>query len=293
MRRKKTKLHDKRQTGVRTVFGGGKAGYVHALREGKRLLTLYLQDKLPPADRIAFNLLYDYYSSPEIQKAIYRFAKFRKLTLQRAFRCFMPAPTNPDDILPLAFAAADLPLFWPALHATITRYNGAKAILKDLVLDLDFKSDSWQVAFDAALPIIRRLRDFEVTFFVKFSGNTSPHLIIPAEAFPDDAALDSRLREQILSFVRRLLPSSRCLDMTFFTLPDHFLRLPYSMNEHTGLVSLPIPLDEYEFFHPQWAIPEDVWVSEDWWQIPSDAVKQTINLGKFLARSTYNHFSTI
>ena len=65
------------------------------------------------------------------------------------------------------------------------------------------------------------------------------------------------------------------------------------MNEHTGLVSLPIPLDEYDFFHPQWAIPEEVWVSEDWWQIPSDAVKQTINFGKFLARSTYNQFSTI
>lgn len=288
MTRKKTKPQDKKRTEFRTVFGSGKAGYVHALREGERLLTLYLQDKLPPADRIVFNLLYDYYSCPEIQQAIYRFAKSRKLTLQRAFRCAMPAPTSPDDILPLAFAAADLPLFWPALHATITKYNDAKTILKDFVLDLDFKSDSWQVAFDAALPIIQRLREFDVTFFVKFSGNTSPHLIIPAEAFPTDTSLDNRLREQILNFVRRLLPSQRCLDMSFFTLSDHFLRLPYSMNEHTGLVSLPIPLDDYQFFNPQWAMPEEVWVWEDWWQIPSDAVEQTINFGKFLEHSSLN-----
>jgi hypothetical protein len=248
-------------------------------------LKLYLQDKLPSADRIVFNLLYDYYSCLDIQQAIYQFAQSRKLTLQRAFRCAMPAPASPDDILPLAFAAADLPLFWPSLHATIKRYNGAKAILKDFVLDLDFKSDSWQVAFDAGLPIIRRLSDFGVTFFVKFSGNTSPHLIIPAEAFPSDSELDNCLREQILQFVRRLLPSPRCLDMSFFTLPDHFLRLPYSMNEHTGLVSLPIHLDEYESFHPEWATPEEVWVLDDWWQIPSDAVECTMNLGKFLKRS--------
>jgi len=287
MKRKKIKLQDKRRTGFGTVFGSGKAGYMHALREGERLLTLYLQDKLPSSDRIVFNLLYDYYSWPEIQQAIYQFAQSRKLTLQRSFRYTMPSFASPEDILPLAFAAADLPFFWPALHATITRYNGAKAILKDFVLDLDFKSGSWQVAFDAALPIIRKLRDFEVTFFVKFSGNISPHLIIPAEAFSADPELDNRLREQILNFVRKLLPSPRCLDMSFFTLPDHFLRLPYSMNEYTGLVSLPIYLDDYESFHPQWAMPEDVWVLEDWWQIPSDAVERTINFGKFLERS-YN-----
>jgi hypothetical protein len=291
MRRKKTKPQVKSRTESKTVFGNGKAGYIHALRRGERLLTLYLQDKLPPADRIVFNMLYDYYSCPEVQQAIYKFAKSRKLTLQRAFRCFMPAPTNPDDILPLAFAAADLPLFWPALHATITRYNGVKAILKDFVLDLDFKSDSWQAAFEAALPIVRRLHEFGVTFFVKFSGNISLHLIIPAEVFPTDAALDNRLREQILSFVRRLLPSPRCLDMSFFTLPDHFLRLPYSMNEHTGLVSIPIPLDDYEFFHPQWAIPEEVWIWDDWWQIPPGAVEHTINFGKFLERSTFSRGS--
>ncbi len=289
MKRKKRKPPGKHQS----KLWSGKAGYVRALREGERLLTLYLQDKLPPADRIVFNLLYDYYACPDVQQAIYRFAESRKLTLQRAFRCAMPAPTTPDDILPLAFAAVDLPLFWPALHGTITRYNGTQPILKDFVLDIDFKSDPWQMAFEAALPIVRRLREFEVTFFVKFSGNTSPHLIIPAEAFPADATLANRLRSSILDFVRRLLPSPRCLDMSFFTLPDHFLRLPYSMHEHTGLVSLPIPLDDYEFFHPQWAMPEEVLVWDDWWQIPSDAVEHSINFGRFLNRSTFKNSPTL
>ena len=48
------------------------------------------------------------------------------------------------------------------------------------------------------------------------------------------------------------------------------------------------PIDDYEFFHPQWAMPEEVWVWDNWWQIPPDAVEHTINFGKFLERSTLN-----
>jgi hypothetical protein len=43
-----------------------------------------------------------------------------------------------------------------------------------------------------------------------------------------------------------------------FRHPQHFLRMPYALHERTGLVSLPLTMEEYEAFTPEMARPENV-----------------------------------
>ena len=271
------------------LTSGGTYSYYRAVREGERLLNFYLEGKMPSEDMVEFDIIFDYYSRADVQQAIYAYAEHRKITVMRAFQYFMPFLKQSDDILPLAFFSSDPPFFWPALHGTITRYY-EDTCCKDFVLDLDFKQSSWHAAFDAGRIVIQILRDCDVTFFIKFSGNNSPHIIIPAEAFPEDEQRASMMRRKILKFVVNILESPKCLDMSFFKLPDHFLRLPYSMNEFTGLVSIPIAIKEYDDFHPQMADVEETVVMPDFGHIEPHAVERTIKFCEYIDEKGTNFF---
>ncbi len=66
-------------------------------------------------------------------------------------------------------------------------------------------------------------------------------------------------------FLRRLPAALRgCarLDLSF-QFPQHFLRMPYALHERTGLVSLPLTLNEFDDFTPEQARPEVVTVQPE------------------------------
>jgi hypothetical protein len=55
-----------------------------------------------------------------------------------------------------------------------------------------------------------------------------------------------------------------------FTSADHFFRLPYSINENTGLVSLPLTREQYDDFTPSMAEIPNVQVDDGWFQEPGE-----------------------
>jgi hypothetical protein len=61
-----------------------------------------------------------------------------------------------------------------------------------------------------------------------------------------------------------------------FTSADHFHRIPYSLNEHTGLVSLPLRRDQYDDFTPSMADMWKIEVDESWFQEPNEGAKEAI-----------------
>jgi len=82
-----------------------------------------------------------------------------------------------------------------------------------------------------------------------------------------------------MQFVGTVVKQAQKLDRSF-TSPAHFLRLAYSINEKTGLVSLPIRLEEFDNFFWQEAKIEEVKVIDDWWgMVPADAQER---MSKFL-----------
>ena len=167
---------------------------------------------------------------------------------------------------------------WPSFHGTISRHIDGKNLL-DLVLEVDFKPD-WKTAFRSALPLVNFLRDFGVDFKVKFSGHSSPHIIIPAEAFPPGIGHSVHL--QILNYASKHVQGRAHLD-TSFRNTGHFLRLAYSINENAGRISVPIDPERYEKFNPrQHAEIESVKIMKDWWSVREDAPERTSEMIKFI-----------
>jgi hypothetical protein len=80
----------------------------------------------------------------------------------------------------------------------------------------------------------------------------------------------SRFFRNLTEIVKSKIKEPRYLD-TSFHLQEHFLRLAYSLNETTGLVSLPIDVYQFDHFKPSDAKPSIVKPLNGWWSIPKDA----------------------
>jgi hypothetical protein len=52
-----------------------------------------------------------------------------------------------------------------------------------------------------------------------------------------------------------------------FDSPDHYLRMPYSLNENTGLVSVPIAPGGYDSFRLEMAEAQNVVVQDNWMDV--------------------------
>jgi hypothetical protein len=213
-----------------------------------------------------------YYSRPDIQQAIFSFAQDRKIAVVRNFRPLFQRLRKPEDILPLMVNISESYTQgrqWPSMHGTISRYgtNGQMSGC-DLVAEIDFKR-SWSRSFDIARPLVKFFRELGIYFLIKFSGHASPHIIIPAEAIPEGLHSFSAYRV-FLGLVKKKIKESSYLDSSF-SKPSHFLRLPYSIHELTGKVSVPIRPEDYDSFSPKMARIDSVEVLEGWWPVPSDA----------------------
>jgi len=126
-----------------------------------------------------------------------------------------------------------------------------------------------------------------ILFYVKFSGNSSPHVIIPGEVFRPHVKQFGELKQlykKVYDFARKHMKRSNLLDMSFLTASRHYLRLAYSINEHTGRLSLPIQTTDYDSFTPSMAQIQNVVVMEDWWDIPENAGEYGEELMSYLAR---------
>jgi hypothetical protein len=229
--------------------------------------------------------IYEYYSRQDIQQAMYKYAAGRRITFLRLFKPQYNRLRSSEDILPLALCTLLAGgKYWPSLHGTISRYGNRNQRICDVVLEIDYKS-SWKKCFEMTRPVVDLLRDRGAVFYMKFSGNCSVHIIIPAEAlqirgFPVD---HSKFFRCLSDLVKKRLREPRYLD-TSFHMPDHFLRLAYSVNENTGLVSLPFNVNDYDRFDPTQAQPKWVKPLRGWWSLPKDASRRMMDFIEYVMR---------
>ena len=219
--------------------------------------------------------IYDYYSRGDIQQAMFKYAARRQITFLRVFKPQYDRLVKSSDILPLSLCTMLMNgKHWPSLHGTVSKYASNGQQMCDAVIEIDFKS-SWKKCFEMTRPIVKMLRDSGAVFRLKFSGNCSVHIIIPGEllqiqGYPLD---HSRFFRCLTDVVKKRLQEPRYLD-TSFHMPHHFLRLAYSVNENTGLVSLPFNASDYDGFDPSQAHPKNVRPLPDWWAIPKNSSKR-------------------
>ncbi|MGQ9525307.1 MAG: hypothetical protein ACUVTZ_10765 [Armatimonadota bacterium] len=222
--------------------------------------------------------------------------------------------TKPEQIAELVKAALNgspspIPKKYPAFHASITRtadtlprsafasdpfdpFAPAQPFLEynpnppaghcagsDFVIDIDIKTDR-QEAFRQGRKVLDLLDDFGVAYRIKFSGNAGPHIIIPAELFPADLA-GRHFRSMAPRLMSFITSRSRATNVDgSFTSPGHFLRMAYSLNENTGLVSVPIPREHYDDFHLGMAEADSVAAHMDWLDVSGESREGLISLLK-------------
>ena len=215
-----------------------------------------------------------YYARPDVQQEMYRYAQGRMLTVLRSFKPMFSSLYSADDVLPLMFHYLKGNR-WPSMHGTILRRTQDGKEVCDFVFEPDFKKN-WSVAFGAARPIVQLFMSIGLPFFVKFSGNTSPHIIVPGEALTTADKGDMKkheFREAVYTFVMSRMGRPGLLDGQNWK-PEHFLRLAYSIHELGGKVSMPIKPEEFDSFNPDKARIENAIVMENWWHIPEDAAER-------------------
>jgi len=267
--------------------------YRNAINKGRALADVFLQregaseELTREANRVRrqyssldLKRIVDYYIREDVQRAMFQYARGRKVTILRTFKPLFPALRQSEDVLNLAmFCLLQQTHFWPSLHGTISRQQENGPIVCDVVIELDYKAD-WAGCFEMSRPIVKFFEELGLFFLVKFSGHCSAHIIIPAEAFSPRSVLPqmfSGLHKTLMNVIRRKVNQPRYIDMSFHN-PNHFLRMAYSLNEKYGLVSVPIPIEQYDSFSPRLAQPDNVAVNLDWWQIPDDATERTKEL---------------
>jgi HEAT repeat protein len=148
-------------------------------------------------------------------------------------------------------APNERPPFYPSLHQRLER-RSASAVGEGSRLGTDgvLESDlpTWREAFRDLLTLIQVLQEEEIPHRLKFSGHRSLHLLVP--------------------FAGRRLHGGSFGESAAH--PVGILRLPYSLNEDTGLVSMPLSSEELSAFRPWQANLHLVEMRDGWWIEPTD-----------------------
>lgn len=142
------------------------------------------------------------------------------------------------------------PSVYPSFHG-MTSKDGD--VISDFVMEADCQG--WRRSFVDVRGAIEILNDFGVPYIAKFSGHRSLHVMIPREAFPEE--FDGRtIARSWKSLEKRLRSFFRTIALVRYAHgTGGILRLPYSLNENTGMVSLPIGHEGIDDFRPWEAIP--------------------------------------
>ena len=232
-----------------------------------------------------------HYSRKDIQKAILSISKNREVVAKLKGDRFNRRPDvllHEADILELVKQGAT------SFHMSVERWNDPLKLTQsmgkremdqlrsgwDLLLDIDSKFVEYSKV--GAYLVVEALKFYNIKdIFVKFSGGSGFHILVPYESFPLNVnnfetkflypegvrviasylkeMIYSHLSEQILS-LNTINEISKILNIEMKDLlnergfnpfsvvdidsvlisPRHLFRSPYSINEKTGLVSVPI-----------------------------------------------------
>lgn len=227
----------------------------------------------------------------DVAEAIFKYGVDRKVIMttepgtlgggggQNGFR-------SPDEILSQAQEALEgmegtVPRRYPAFHGTLARLPTDRRFMRrgqkgaDLVMDIDVKGD-YKEAFRDGRKILDFLDSYNAPYRVKFSGGSGPHIIIPYEAFPESLSGGRFDRAHKLLF-QIVTSRSRASHVDgSFTSTGHFYRMPYSLNEITGLVSLPLTREQYDDFTPSMAEVPNVQVDDNWFREPDEEAREAL-----------------
>jgi HEAT repeat protein len=149
----------------------------------------------------------------------------------------------------------DLPEFFPSFHVAMEYWRPGRVdtdpnLGTDAVVEADLPT--WHESFQDVMAWITTLRQAHVVHRYKFSGHRSLHLIVPSGG--------DRLPVSLLAGANAH--------------GGGILRLPYSLNEDTGLVSLPLSWERLHTFRPWQANLHLVAVRDDWLRPVSDAERE-------------------
>ncbi len=167
--------------------------------------------------------------------------------------------------------AEDHPMrFYPSFHEAADMLGD----YKDFVLEADCRG--WRRSFDDLYGALKILEEFQVAYRIKFSGHRSLHLMIPWETFPGyfNGKSVKRQWKSICDRVRAYFVRHGGLRSAHRS--GGILRIAYSLNENTGLVSLPIASGKLEDFRPWEAVMHHVKVDQPWFgDVPESAQMNT------------------
>jgi len=145
-------------------------------------------------------------------------------------------PNTADDERPSAY---------PSFHG-MTAKDGD--VISDFVMEADLHG--WRRSFVDVRGAVEILNEFRVPHIVKFSGHKSLHVMIPREALPGefDGIPIAQTWKSLAWTLRRFFEDYA--QVRYAHGKGGILRLPYSLNENTGLVSLPIAPEVLDDFRP-------------------------------------------
>lgn len=156
----------------------------------------------------------------------------------------------------------DVPPVYPSLHYAVGRYWRTG---RDWIIEAD--ADEWQEAWEAIEPVIGVIAALAIPYTLRYTGHCSPHVCLAEEELPEPSGLSEALRisEEVASRIQRRLVglgSRHSRAQVGFTGP--IARLPYTLNENTGLACIEIPPSLYGAFEPLCACPNNVEISPQW-----------------------------
>ncbi|MCJ7549717.1 MAG: HEAT repeat domain-containing protein [Anaerolineae bacterium] len=148
-------------------------------------------------------------------------------------------------------ALDERPDYYPAFHQavwkgaqddganTITGGGADRAAHRDCVFEADPRT--WRDAFQDVSTIVERFEHYGVPYLHKFSGHRSLHMIIPGDIMPQ--GYRGKSANKLAGLLLRW-SSSQAHVLPLIT------RMPYSLNEDSGLVCLPIERGKLRSFRP-------------------------------------------
>jgi HEAT repeat protein len=152
------------------------------------------------------------------------------------------------------------PDYYPSFHISVWRRDRGEGHARgegrahDCVFEADLPT--WRDAFRDVGSILALMDRYQIPYRHKFSGHRSLHVVIPAEVVP------RRYRGRGTIVMARLLVgwgSSQAHSLPQIT------RMPYSLNEDTGLVCLPVARGALAAFRPWQASLHLVEVNAEAW----------------------------
>jgi formylglycine-generating enzyme required for sulfatase activity len=155
----------------------------------------------------------------------------------------------------------DLPPVYPSFHYTVGRHwKGGR----DWVIEAD--ADEWQVAWEAIEPVAGVIASLDIPYTLRYTGHVSPHLCIAEEDFPAASDLAEAVErcESAAERVSKRLGQYSGNPKAEIHIAGQIARIPYSLNENTGLVCIEVSRSLYGEFDPSRARLDGVEIVPLW-----------------------------